>query len=485
MTMGASLSRRSFLSSLAAGAGALALGEVSLGAGRAGGERTPNFVVIFTDDQGYQDVGCFGSPKIKTPHLDRMAAEGMKLTDFYSAASVCTPSRAALLTGCYPTRVSLPSVLFPRSKTGLHADEVTIAEILKAKGYATMCIGKWHLGFQKQFLPTEHGFDHYYGIPYSNDMWLAPAMAVARDAKLGDGLKAEDLEPGINKRNHVPLLRDTEIVEYPADQATLTERYTAEALRFIAANKDRPFFLYLPHTMPHVPLFASPPFKGKSARGLYGDVIEAIDWCVGQVLATLKKLGLDERTLVLFTSDNGPWLSKGANGGCALPLRGGTFPVWEGGMREPTLARWPGRIPAGSVCAEVATTLDILPTFAKLAGAKPPDDRIIDGRDIWPLLSGQQGAKSPHEAFFFFRGNGLQAVRSGKWKLHLGRTQRPRGKKKAKPQSVPAQLYDLHADISESKDVAAQHPDVVERLVKLATDMAEDIKKNRRPCGKA
>ena len=483
MASRAAVGRRAFLKSLAGAAGLALVGR----AGSQGGEtrKQPNFVLIFTDDQGYQDVGCFGSPKIKTPNLDRMAVEGMKLTDFYSAASVCTPSRAALLTGCYPTRVSLPSVLFPRSNTGLNPDETTIAEILKGKGYATMCIGKWHLGFQKQFLPTHHGFDHYYGIPYSNDMWLAPDMAVAKDAKLGGGLKPDDLKPGIKKKNDVPLLRDHEVVEYPADQTDLTERYTAEAVKFITANKGKPFFLYLPHTFPHIPLFASPPFKGKSARGLYGDVIEAIDWSVGQILATLKKLGLDEHTLVLFTSDNGPWLSKGANGGCALPLRGGKFTVWEGGMREPTLARWPGRIPAGSTCSEVATTLDVLPTFAKLAGGKAPADRIIDGKDIWPLLSGQKGARSPHEAFFFFRGNGLQAVRSGKWKLHLGRTQRPRGKEKAKPKTIPGQLYDLHADISESKDVAAQHPAVVERLVALCKKFQDHINETRRPPGKA
>ena len=483
MASRAGVSRRAFLKSVAGVAGAAWV----IGAAAEGGEagKPPNFVVIFTDDQGYQDVGCFGSPKIKTPNLDCMAAEGMKLTDFYSAASVCTPSRAALLTGCYPTRVSLPSVLFPRSNIGLSPDEITIAEILKGKGYATLCIGKWHLGFQKQFLPTHHGFDHYYGIPYSNDMWLAPDMAVAKDAKLGGGLKPADLKPGIQKRNDVPLLRDHEIVEYPADQTTLTERYTAEAVRFITANKDKPFFLYLPHTFPHVPLFASPPFKGKSARGLYGDVIEAIDWSVGQILATLKKLGLDEHTLVLFTSDNGPWLSKGANGGCALPLRGGKFTVWEGGMREPTLARWPGRIPAGAVCSEVATTLDVLPTLAKLAGAAAPTDRIIDGKDIWPLLSGQKGARSPHEAFFFFRGNGLQAVRSGKWKLHMPGAERPGGNKKAKPKPVPAQLYDLGADIGESKDVAAQHPDVVERLVALCKKFQAHVNETRRPPGKA
>ncbi len=446
------ITRRGFLSAAAAG--------VVAGAGRrrAFGQdttaRPPNFVIIFTDDQGYQDVGCFGSPKIKTPRLDQMAAEGMKLTDFYSAASVCTPSRAALLTGCYATRVGLPSVLFPSSRIGLNPDETTIAELLKARGYATCCIGKWHLGHLKPFLPTNHGFDHYFGIPYSNDM------------RHGGG---------------VPLMRDTTIIERPVEQNDLTERYTAEAIKFIVANKDKAFFLYLAHTFPHVPLYASPPFKGKSARGLYGDVIECIDWSTGQILDTLKKLGLDGRTLVLFTSDNGPWLSKGKNGGSALPLRGGKFTTWEGGMREPTIARWPGRIPAGSVCSEIAGTIDILPTFARLAGAEVPTDRIIDGRDIWPLLSGQKGAKSPHEAYFYFRGNRLEAVRSGKWKLRLPRQQRRRRKP---PTDVPGQLYDLEADISEKSNVAEANPDIVQRLTAFAKQIDDDIKKNRRPSGK-
>ena len=448
------MDRREFLDLLGAGVAAVAGRRFAFGQGAAKGSRPPNFIVIFTDDQGYQDVGCFGSPKIKTPRLDRMAAEGMRLTDFYSAASVCTPSRAALMTGCYPPRVSLPSVLFPRSKIGINPAETTVAELLKKQGYATMCIGKWHLGHLEPFLPTNHGFDAYFGIPYSNDM---------------------------HHNGGVPLMRDTKIVERPVKQHDLTERYTAEALKFITANKDKPFFLYLPHTFPHVPLFASPPFKGQSARGLYGDVIECIDWSTGQILDTLKKLGLDEQTLVLFTSDNGPWLSKGKNGGCALPLRGGKFTTWEGGMREPTIARWPGKIPAGSVCSEVAGTIDVLPTFAKLAGAAVPTDRTIDGKDIWPLLSGEKGAKSPHEGYFYFRGNRLEAVRSGKWKLRLPPKQRRR---KQPSTDVPGQLYDLTADISEKTNVAAKHPDVVQRLAALAKQIDDDIKKNRRPPGK-
>jgi len=471
--------RREFLRMLGVAAAGTALASSVRGA--AAKRRLPNFVVIFTDDQGYQDVGCFGSPKIKTPHLDQMAAEGRKFTDFYVAASVCSPSRAALLTGCYPPRVSIPGVLFPRSNTGLSDKEVTLAELLKARGYATACIGKWHLGFQQKFLPTRHGFDSYYGIPYSNDMWLGPGMDFAEDAKLPKGATIEELQKGPRQRNAVPLMRDEKVVEYPADQATLTKRYTEEAVRFITANKDRPFFLYLPHTMPHIPLFASKDFKGKSARGLYGDVIEEIDWSTGQILDALEKLGIDGDTCVIFTSDNGPWLGKKAHGGCALPLRDGKFTVYEGGMREPCIMRWPGRIPAGTVCSEIATTMDLLPTFAKLASAEPPRDRVIDGRDIWPLMAGQPGAKTPHEAFFYFRGNGLQAVRSGDWKLHLGRTV-GRGDKR---RQVPGRLYNLREDIGETTDVAAQHPDIVQRLAALAKRMSEDIKQNRRPCGKA
>jgi len=480
-----SVSRRGFLGALAGTAGAFAAQRLGLGGEGRSGDRPPNFVVVFTDDQGYQDVGCFGSPLIKTPRLDRMAAEGRRFTSFYVAASVCTPSRAALLTGCYPQRVSLPGVLFPRSNVGLSDKETTLAELLKTRGYATACIGKWHLGHLPQFLPTRHGFDSYLGVPYSNDMWLASNMAVAKDARLGKGLTPEALKPGIRKRNEVPLVRNEEVIDYPVDQSTLTRRYTEEAVRFITANKDKPFFLYLPHTMPHVPLFASGKFKDTSKRGLYGDVIEEIDWSVGQILDTLKKLGIEGETCVVFTSDNGPWLSKGKNGGCALPLRGGKFTVYEGGMREPCIMRWPGRIPAGTECSEIAASIDLLPTFAKLAGAKVPTDRVIDGENIWPLMSGAAGAKTPHEAYFYLRGNAVGAVRSGDWKLHVGRTVRRKGKA---PQTVPSQLYNLREDISEKKDVAAAHPDVVKRLEALVAKCDADIGrngKNRRPCGKA
>ncbi|MFP6612191.1 MAG: sulfatase, partial [Pirellulales bacterium] len=312
---------------------ATALSPLDASAG--GNERLPNFVIIFTDDQGYQDIGCFGSPKIKTPNLDRMAGEGMKFTDFYSANAVCSASRAALLTGCYPPRVSISGVLFPRHKVGLHPDEITIADLLKQRGYATACIGKWHLGHKPEFLPTRQGFDSYYGIPYSNDMMIDPTMDLADGCVLRQGMTAERIRQEKPKRNWVPLLRGAKVIEYPVDQSTLTKRYTDEAVQFIKTNRSKPFLLYLPHTMPHIPLFASPQFKGSSARGLYGDTIEEIDWSTGQILETIKSLGLDEQTLVIYTSDNGPWKLPNGRGGNAEPLRGYKFQTYEGGMRVP------------------------------------------------------------------------------------------------------------------------------------------------------
>ena len=474
------LKRRDFLKVLGAGAAALALPR-GIGAAEAKTTRKPNFIVIFADDQGYQDMGCFGSPKIKTPNLDRMAREGMRFTDFYSACSVCSPSRAALLTGCYPPRVGVVNVLFPGNTVGLNPKETTIADLLKTRGYATACVGKWHLGHLPQFLPTSQGFDSYLGVPYSNDMTIAKNMTAAPGAKLPEGMTAESMKTTKPQRNQVPLLRNTEVIEYPCDQATLTKRYTAEAVKFITANKDKPFFLYLPHTMPHVPLFASEKFKGKSARGLYGDVIEEMDWSVGEIRKTLKSLNIDGNTLVIYTSDNGPWLSKGVNGGCALPLRGGKFQTWDGGMREPTVMCWPGKIPAGKVCDQVASTIDILPTLAKLAGTKLPDV-TIDGKDIFPLLSGRDGAKSPHEGYYFYRGTKLEAVRAGKWKYRAAGQRRP---KKGEKPKVVGELFDLRADISESKNVADQNPDVVKRLAAMMMKFDTDLKANKRPIGSA
>ncbi len=434
--------------------------------------RKPNFIVIFADDQGYQDMGCFGSPLIKTPNMDRMAKEGMRFTDFYSAASVCSPSRAALLTGCYPPRVGVTGVLFPRNDIGLSSDEVTIADVLKDQGYATACVGKWHIGHLKEFLPRQNGFDSYYGIPYSNDMTIDQKMTLADDVVLREGMTAERIKTEKPKRNWVPLMRNEEVVEYPADQSTLTKRYTAAAIDFIKTNRGGPFFLYFPHTMPHIPLFASEKFKGTSARGLYGDVIEEMDWSVGRILATLKELGIDDDTLVVYTSDNGPWLSKKENGGCALPLRDGKFTTYEGGMREPTVMRWPGRVPAGKECGEVCGTIDLLPTLAKLAGGEVPDDRVIDGKDIWALMSGEAGAKSPHDAYYYYRARNLEAVRCGKWKLRIT------GKKKK------VELYDLSADISEQNNVAGDNAEVVKRLGDKMRKFDAQLKANCRPVGK-
>ena len=439
--------------------------------------RPPNFILIFTDDQGYQDIGCFGSPDIRTPNLDRLAAEGRKFTDFYVAAPICSASRAALMTGSYCERVSITGVFFPRHHKGLNPKEITIAEILKKKGYATACIGKWHLGHSPKFLPIRQGFDYYYGIPYSNDMSVDPKAPLAEDIVLRKGVTVARIRSEKPRKNWVPLMLNEQVIEYPADQRTLTRRYTEESLKFIRANKDKPFFLYLPHTMPHVPLYVSDDFQNRNKeRGIYGDVIEEIDWSVGEILKMLKELNIDEHTLVVFTSDNGPWLSKGKHGGCALPLRDGKFTTYEGGMRVPCIMRMPGRVPAGSVCSEPAATIDILPTFAELAGAETPQDRVIDGRSIVPLLEGKKAAKSPHKAYFYR----FSAVRVGRWKLHL----MSRSTVKSQPAGPFPELYDLSKDISEKHNVAGKHPKIVERLSKLIRDHRKEIRQNRRPIGK-
>ena len=468
--MNARMDRRTFLRALGAGAAALASPRLARAADKAPAGRKPNIILIFTDDQGYQDLGCFGSKTLKTPNIDRMAAEGTRFTDFYVASPVCTPSRSALMTGCYPKRVDLArGVLFPRSRKGLNPKEITLAELLKARGYATACVGKWHLGHLPEFLPTRQGFDSYFGIPYSNDM-ITNAPGARRGAI---------------------LMRNEEIIEHATDQRGLTERYTAEALKFIEANapagsaEARPFFLYLPHSMPHVPLSVSKRFQGRSKGGLYGDVIECIDWSVGEILKALKTHGLDENTLVFFTSDNGPWLVMGKRGGTALPLREGKGTTYEGGMRVPAVCRWPGKVPAGEVCRELCTTMDLLPTFARLAGTAAPADRAIDGKDIWPLLSGRPGAKTPHEAFLYYSRSGqLAAIRSGKWKLHLRESiyYRKRPKRK-EPWKI--ELYDLAADIGEKNNLADKHADVVARLKARAEAMDKEIAAHRRPAGMA
>ena len=426
--------------------------------GQAADSPKPNFVVILIDDMGYADIGPFGSKLNRTPNLDSMAAEGMKLTSFY-AASLCTPSRAQMMTGCYAKRVSLPQVLSPVSAIGISTNEHTVADLLKQQGYATMAVGKWHLGDQPEFLPTKHGFDHYLGLPYSNDM--------------GPGTNAP--KKGEHQNPPVPLLRDQKVIEAPADQDTLTARYTEAAVKFITDNKDHPFFLYLPHTAVHVPLHPGAAFKGKSANGTYGDWVEEVDWSVGRVLDTLRELKLTERTLVLFTSDNGPWLMQGKNGGSAGPLRGGKATTWEGGVREPTIAWWPGKIAAHSSCDAAMSEMDVLPTLVKLAGGEAPADRKIDGKDIWPLLSGQT-KNSPHEALFYFSNLKLEAVRSGPWKLAIAPQGAGRPKNEAEPvKHTGPRLYNLDTDIGELTDVAAQHPEVVAQLQKFVRQMDADL----------
>lgn len=417
---------------------------------------TPNVVIIFCDDLGYGDLACFGHPTIATPNLDRMAAEGQKWTNFYVAAPVCTPSRAAIQTGRLPIRTGMCSdtrrVLFPDSAGGLQPEEITIADALKTAGYATACIGKWHLGHLPQYLPTEQGYDSYLGIPYSNDM--------DRIAESPKG-RAAFLNPKPEYFN-VPLLRDKTEIERPADQYTITRRYTEEAVRIIKANQQKPFFIFLAHNLPHVPLFTSKEFHDTSLRGLYGDVIQEIDWSVGQVLDTLRQTGLAENTLVAFTSDNGPWLIFDQQGGSAGLLRGGKGSTWDGGMREPTIFWWPGKIKPG-VVREIGSTLDMLPTCASLCGAKLPQDLVLDGYDISPALLGT--GPSPRKEMFYYRGEQLYAVRQGPYKLHFT-TQSGYGDKPHKHD--PPALYNLEHDPSEKYDIAKDHPDVVAELTKLA-----------------
>ena len=409
----------------------------------------PNFVVIFIDDMGYGDIEPFGSKLNKTPHLNQMAAEGRRLTSFYVASPVCTPSRAALMTGCYPQRVGLQRrsgniVLFPGDLHGLRPSEVTIAETLKAAGYATGCFGKWHLGDQPQFLPTSQGFDTYYGIPYSNDMW--PPLT---------RFKCPDL----------PVLRDTKVVELIKDmdgQATLCKKFTRAATDFIRQNKKKPFFVYLPHAFVHGPRKASPEFMAK-AKTVEEAQVEEVDWSVGQILQTLREEGLAENTLVLFTSDNGP-----ARGLSAGPLRGRKGSAYDGGHREPTIAWWPGTIPAGTSSAELTTAMDLHPTFARMVGQSMPTDRVIDGKDIEPILLGKPGAKTPHDRFFYQQGGRLAAVRAGNWKL-----------------MVNGELYNLKSDLAEKKNVARANPAVVKKLQGLLSEFRQDLKKNSRPVGLA
>lgn len=422
-------------------------------------DRPPNIVLLMCDNLGYGDIGPFGSTLHRTPNLDRMAREGMKLTHFYSASGVCTPSRAALMTGSYPRRVNLHrdarggGVLRPVEPIGLHPSEVTVAEVLKQRGYATTIIGKWHLGDQDVFLPTRQGFDSYIGVPYSDDM-------TPREGQVWPDL---------------PLMRDETVIEAPVDRNKLTRLEAEEAIRFMTENRDRPFFLYVPHAMPgstRAP-FASEAFRGKSRNGAWGDSVEELDWAAGEILDALKRLGLEENTFVIWTSDNGAPRRTPVQG-TNLPLAGWGYSTAEGGMRVPAIVRWPGTVPAGAVCDELGTLMDLLPTFAHLAGARLPD-QTLDGRNIWPLLSGQPGARTPHEAFYYYHADQLQAVRSGQWKLYLPLTELRRGFGAPAEADEPARLFDVTKDPGEVRDLSARHPRVVASLMKLAEAARQDI----------
>jgi len=423
----------------------------------------PNFIVINIDDLGYADIGPFGSKLNRTPALDRMAKEGCKLTSFY-AAPVCSPSRAALMTGCYPKRaLPIPGVLFPGNNNGLSPKEITVAELLKEVGYATAIVGKWHLGDQPEFLPNNQGFDLHFGLPYSNDM-----------GPVGDGVKSDLGAPLPTKTRAdqppLPLLRNGQVVKrvLPDDQQSLVEIYTDESIKFIEENKAKPFFLYLPHNAVHFPLYPGKNWVGKSGHGLYSDWVEEVDWSVGRVLDTVRTQGLSEKTFVIFTSDNG-----GTPRGVNAPLRGHKGSTWEGGMRVPTVAWWPGKIPGGSSTDAICGMLDVMPTFASIAGAKVPTDRKIDGTNIMPHLTGESVTKPAHDTFFYYKGMKLQAVRHGDWKLIIDQD-KPANQKKPAGIFKPM-LFNLKADIGESNDVADNHPEIVVEMKALVASMKEDL----------
>lgn len=418
----------------------------------------PNFIVIFNDDMGYGDIGAFGNPSIRTPNLDNMSSQGQRWTNFYAASPVSTPSRAALLTGRLPIRSGMSSekrrVLFPDSNGGLPPSEITIAKLLHENGYRTAAVGKWHLGHKSPFLPTDHGFESFYGLPYSNDM---------------DKIDPTDTYTLTEQENYkaynVPLMRNDKIIERPVDQRTITKRYTEETVKLIKEFKDEPFFIYLAHSMPHIPLFRSEEFKGRSAGGIYGDVIEEIDWSVGKVLETVKNEGLADNTLVIFTSDNGPWLTFKTHGGSAGLLRGGKGGTFEGGMREPTVFWWPGKISPG-VVMEMATTMDILPTFCSLANVKIPTDRIYDGYDITPVIFGT--GPNPRNTVLYYRDTDIFAIRKGSYKVHF-MTQSEYGPDQRVIHEPPL-LYNIMIDPSEKHDIAKENPEIIQEMKKLLED---------------
>ncbi|EDY17715.1 Steryl-sulfatase [Chthoniobacter flavus Ellin428] len=441
----------------------------------------PNFIIINIDDMGYADIAPFGSKLNRTPNLDRMAQEGRKLTCFYGAP-VCSPSRSALMTGCYPKRVlPIPSVLFPGAAVGLNPAEHTVAELLKKSGYATGCIGKWHLGDQPEFLPPRRGFDYYLGLPYSNDM--GPGEDGSKSS-LGDPIPKPKATPnpsapipetGITgNQPPLPMLENEKVIARVRqdEQQGLVDRYTKAAVKFITEHKDKPFFLYLPHNAVHFPIYPGKEWAGKSPNGYYSDWVEQVDWSVGQVLNTLRELKLQDHTFVLFTSDNG-----GTPRAVNAPLRGFKTTTWEGGMREPTIAWWPGKIPGGTSSDEITGMFDILPTLVNLAGGEVPTDHKIDGGNIWPVLAGEAGAKSPHEVFYYFNGLRLEGVRTGPWKLRFGSAGLAEGKGPVKKPAapIPDQLYNLQTDIGETTNVADAHPDVVAHLRELADAMKDDL----------
>lgn len=421
-------------------------------------ESPPNIVIIFTDDQGYEDVGVFGAKGFETPNLDKMAAEGRKFTQWYASQAVCSASRTGLLTGCYSNRVGIHGALSPGSAHGINPEETTLAEVCKSKGYATACFGKWHLGDHKKFLPLQNGFDEYFGIPYSNDMWpFHPTSKFFPPLPIFDGNEKQSFAE-------------------PADQKMLTTRITGKAVDFICRNRKNPFFLYVPHPQPHVPLYVSERFAGKTERGLYGDVISEIDWSVGEILNAIKTSGIDDNTLVIFTSDNGPWLSYGTHSGSAGPLREGKGTSWEGGIREACIMRWPGKIPAGTVSDTPGMNIDLLPTIAGLIGADLPE-KPIDGLDIWPVLSGD--GENPHDGYWvYYKQNELQAIIADEWKLVLPHQYRTMGgapggtdgtpNRYSGDKTVKPELYHLHTDLGEQKDVAEENPEVMKRLLAIA-----------------
>jgi arylsulfatase len=439
----------------------------------------PNVVIINCDDLGYADVGPFGQTRFTTPTIDRLAQQGIRFARFYVAQGVCSASRTALLTGCYPNRLGIKGALGPNSPVGINVAETTLGEVFQGQGYATAVFGKWHLGDAPAFLPTRHGFDEYFGLPYSNDMWpLHPDLA--------------ELPPAVRTRRRgfppLPLVENERVFKAEVtadDQRQLTTWYTERAVDFIRRQKERPFLLYLAHSMPHVPLYVSDKFDGKSGAGLFGDVIQEIDWSVGEVLKALDEANIVERTLVIFTSDNGPWLSYGEHAGSAAPLREGKGTSWEGGVRVPFIARWPGHIPAGSTCHEPAMTIDLLPTLAGLIGAPLPTLKI-DGLDIWPLFTGDPEAKNPHDCYrFYYADNELQAIISGAWKLYFPHTYRTLGGRPGGKEGRPVpyeqrqvsapELYNHGLDISETHDLAADYPEVVARLTAMAEEARSDL----------